>query len=93
MTIYLPCPLSPVGRGWGEGFRKQLVKFSSADRLIVQKAFAGRDQDWVDIRNVIDRQTDTLAPALILQEIEPLLELKDDHEGRARLRSLLRADE
>lgn len=68
------------------------LRTCSAEDLIVQKAFAGRDQDWVDIRNVIDRQADALDRKLIVVEVEPLLELKDDRQAQQRLHAILRAN-
>jgi hypothetical protein len=76
---------------WQLGDERSL-RTCSAEDLVVQKAFAGRDQDWVDIRNVIDRQTDALDRALIIREVKPLLDLKDDRPARTRLNSLLGID-
>jgi len=59
-----------------------------ADDLVVLKAFAGRDQDWVDIRNIATRQSGKLDADLIFRELEPLLELKEDAETEQRLRKL-----
>ncbi len=62
----------------------------SAEDLVVLKAFAGRDKDWLDIEGVILRQADRLQEALIWQELEPLLDLKGSPETADRLRALLR---
>jgi hypothetical protein len=62
----------------------------SAEDLVVHKAFAGREKDWVDIEGVILRQGSRLDGALVLQELQPLLELKGAPEAADRLRSLLR---
>jgi hypothetical protein len=68
----------------------RLLRTCSAEDLIVLKAFAGRDQDWVDIRQIVERQTSArLNESLILEEVEPLLQLKDDSDALARLRELL----
>jgi hypothetical protein len=62
---------------------------STAD-LVIQKAFAGRDQDWLDVQRVIDRQTaEALDTELILRELKPLVELKDDQQAYDRVRRLL----
>jgi Nucleotidyl transferase AbiEii toxin, Type IV TA system len=61
----------------------------SAEDLIVHKVFAGRDQDWVDIAGVVQRQQDALDQDLILTELPPLLELKGCVSGLDRLRQLL----
>jgi len=55
----------------------------------VLKAFASRDQDWADIRNILARQAGKLDAALIFRELDPLLELKEDSSARDRLSKLL----
>jgi len=60
----------------------------SAEDLLVLKAFAGRVQDWLDIEGVIVRQGPRLDRALVLEELRPLLELKEDDEGVSRLVTL-----
>ena len=62
----------------------------SAEDLVVFKAFAGRDKDWLDIEGVVGRQAGRLDVALIFSELEPLLELKGAPEATARLRSILK---
>jgi len=61
----------------------------SAEDLIVFKAFAGRDKDWLDIEGVALRQDRALREDLIWQELEPLLALKESPETADRLRTLL----
>jgi hypothetical protein len=61
----------------------------SAEDLVVFKAFAGRDQDWIDIEGVALRQGHRLDEGLIWQELTPLLELKEDDLSGPRLRRLL----
>ena len=75
---------SPFALGEGRS-----ILTCSAEDLIVLKAFAGRDQDWLDIEGVVMRQGPTLATALIFRELEPLLELKEDTRALGRLRGLL----
>ena len=53
------------------------------------KAFAGRDKDWLDIEGVATRQGKQLHERLVLREIEPLLELKEDARSLPRLRAIL----
>jgi hypothetical protein len=62
---------------------------SSAEDLIVFKAFAGRAQDWIDIEGIALRQYRRLDEGLIWQELIPLLELKEDEQTEPRLRRLL----
>ncbi|MBN2354597.1 nucleotidyltransferase [candidate division KSB1 bacterium] len=61
----------------------------SAEDLIVLKAFADREQDWVDIRGIIIRQGIKLQWDLITLELVPLCEAKEnpeilDHLDRVR---------
>jgi hypothetical protein len=57
----------------------------SAGDLVVHKVFAGRDRDWLDVEGVLVRQAGALDWDLILTELRPLLELKEDREAEARL--------
>jgi hypothetical protein len=70
----------------GEG--KSLLTCSAED-LIVFKAFAGRDKDWLDIGGIAVRQAGDLREQLIWTELEPLLELKASPETAHRLRAVL----
>ena len=63
----------------------------SAEDLIVYKAFAARDRDWVDIAGVIVRQGWALNAALILEELRPLVALKEAPEILPRLEAMLRS--
>lgn len=56
--------------------------------LLVHKVFAGRDQDWVDVRGVLTRQADSLDTSLVLDELAPLLDLGEDPGGLRRLQGL-----
>ncbi len=56
------------------------IRTCSAEDLIVLKAFAGRGQDWVDVENIIVRQTGQLDWAYIYEQLAPLAELKDAPE-------------
>lgn len=61
----------------------------SAEDLIVHKAFADRPQDWLDIDGIIARQGTALNRQLIWEELEPLVELKEEPAIVDRLRSRL----
>jgi len=61
----------------------------SAEDLIVFKAFAGRERDWLDIEGIALRQRGRLDEPLIWAEIGPLLTLKEDPETPKRLRVVL----
>ncbi len=61
----------------------------SAEDLIVFKAFAGRDKDWLDIEGIALRQSDQLDESLIWAELGPLLELKGAPGDATRPRGIL----
>jgi hypothetical protein len=61
----------------------------SGEDLIVFKAFAGREKDWLDIEGIAVRQGARLDEALIWAELGPLLTLKEAPEAAHRLRGVL----
>ncbi|MGH9669167.1 MAG: hypothetical protein ACRD3A_03545, partial [Terriglobales bacterium] len=61
----------------------------SAEDLIVFKAFAGRERDWLDVEAIALRQSGRLDEALIRGELAPLLELKEDKLSAERLERIL----
>jgi hypothetical protein len=67
------------------------LRTCSAEDLLVQKAFAGRDQDWVDIQRVLESQRTELDRDLVLQELRPLAELSESHDAISRLEQLFRS--
>ena len=66
-----------------------VLTMCSAEDVIVLKAFAGREKDWLDIEGVALRQAGRLDETLIWAELDPLLELKEAPEAATRLRTLL----
>jgi hypothetical protein len=60
----------------------------SAEDLIVQKAFAGRTQDWADIERIAFRQRDKLDWQYVEGQLTPLLEIKSDSSALPRLRDV-----
>ena len=66
---------------------------ASAEDLLVMKAFAGREQDWFDVKGILARQGDRLDWNYILAELTALSELKDDSDPLQRLRELRHAVE
>jgi hypothetical protein len=60
----------------------------SAEDLVVHKAFAGREKDWLDVEGIIIRQGARLDRDLIWSELSPLLELRDDPSIERRLQRL-----
>lgn len=61
----------------------------SAEDLIVLKAFANRDKDWLDVHSIVARQEAGLDRALVWEELDPLIELKEEPEIGPRLEKLL----
>jgi hypothetical protein len=57
-----------------------LLRTSSAEDLIVMKAFAARTKDWLDVEGIIIRQTGKLDWAYIRGQLQPLAELKESPE-------------
>ena len=68
---------------------RQSLLTCSAEDLIVFKAFAGRERDWLDIEGIILRQQAALNADAIWRELLPLVELTEDPETRPRLQRLL----
>lgn len=64
------------------------LRLCSATDLVILKVFAGRAQDWLDVRGVLIRSADCLDWQLIEQELGMLLELKEEMESLDRLLSL-----
>lgn len=60
----------------------------SAEDLVTLKTFAGRPQDWLDVEGIVVRQGRRLNRALIVEELRPLLALKDDPESERILQRL-----
>jgi len=63
------------------------LRICSAEDLVIMKTFAGRDQDWNDIKGIIDRQV-SLDWDRIEFELPALLELVEDPERLERLLTL-----
>ena len=63
-----------------------------AEDLIVFKAFADRDKDWLDIAGIVLRQKGKLDEELIWSELNPLVELKQEAGISDRLSKLLESD-
>ncbi len=62
----------------------------SAEDLIVHKAFANREVDWMDIGHILSRQRGKLNLAQIRSELTPLLELKEQPEIARHLEQLIK---
>ena len=64
------------------------ITTASAEDMVVMKAFAGREQDWFDVKGILARQRNRLDWNYILAELTALGELKDDSDPLQRLREL-----
>lgn len=60
----------------------------SSDDLIILKAFADRNKDWMDIEGIIIRSKSTLDQSRILSQLKPLCEAKESPEIVDKLRRL-----
>lgn len=76
---------------WDVGETRLLT--CSAEDLVVHKAFAGRDRDWLDVEGIVVRQGEALDRGLVLRELAPLAELKGSNDALDRLQALLDAEE
>lgn len=66
------------------------LRTCSAEDLIVHKAFASRGKDWPDIDGILQRQGEKLNLNTVIEELEPLAELKEQPEILNQLRAALR---
>lgn len=64
------------------------IRTCTAEDLVVLKSFASRPQDWIDVEKVIIRQGDKLDRELIMEELDPLVKLKEEPEITAQLTTL-----
>lgn len=67
-----------------------VIRTCSAEDLIVLKAFANREKDWLDIESIIICQKENLDYDTILSELIPLCEAKENLEIVDRLKKLIR---
>lgn len=65
------------------------LRICSPEDLIVMKAFASRDQDWMDVRmTIVRRGVGTLDWGYIRRQLRPLVEAKEAPEILERLEAL-----
>lgn len=77
-----------IARASGYSFAAGITLVTaSAEDVVVLKAFAGRDQDWSDIRGILERQA-RLDWTYILRELSGLKGLKEDTDPVGRLEAL-----
>lgn len=65
------------------------LRTCSADDLVIHKVFAGRDQDWLDVRGILIRSGQILDFNLIDCELKTLLELKNALPNLDKLHQLI----
>ena len=58
---------------------------ASAEDMVILKAFAGRDHDWTDVKSIMRRQWPRLDWQVIIQELQELLDLKEEWSSMDRL--------
>ncbi len=75
---------------WGVGGGGQ-IRTCSAEDLVILKVFASRDQDWIDVKNVLIRQASKLDRNLIREELAPLVDQKEVPQILQRLDALFQA--
>jgi hypothetical protein len=87
----LPYEDRMIGRSSPWRYRADVtIRTCSAEDLVVLKAFAGRDRDWLDVDGIVIRQGSRLNDRLILDELRPLVEVKEDAEALPRLERIFR---
>jgi hypothetical protein len=64
------------------------IRVCSAEDLVVMKAFAARDRDWIDVESILTRQGSHLDWQLVESELQLLVALRDETALPARLLSL-----
>ncbi|MDD5200260.1 MAG: nucleotidyltransferase [Terrimicrobiaceae bacterium] len=67
-----------------------VVRTCTVEDLVVHKAFAARDLDWIDVENMMMRHGRNLNVRQIFEELRPLVELKEDASILPRLEGLMR---
>jgi len=61
----------------GDGSR---LRTCSPEDLLVMKCFAARDKDWADVTSVLERQGNRLDLNLVREELQPLVDAKEEPE-------------
>src|SRR5260370_28647007 len=78
-----------IARASSFAFAPQVVLVTaSAEDLVVLKAFAGPDQDWIDVRGILARQGAGLDWRSIFRGLGLLCELKEDRSSLERLQAM-----
>jgi len=75
---------------WDTGDAGAGLVTCSAEDLVVHKAFAARDHDWVDVDGILEMRGDKLDLALIRRELAPFAEHQTKEDVIAHLERLFR---
>lgn len=67
------------------------LRTCSAEDLIILKAFADREKDWMDVEGILVRQGAQLETSYIFDQLMPLCEMKEKPEIAANLRQRMLA--
>jgi len=73
---------------WGEP-RTARITTCGCEDLLVLKAFAGREKDWLDVEGIVARQRGRIDARLVYDELAQLIELKGSIDTKQRLEKLL----
>ncbi|MBI2435818.1 MAG: nucleotidyl transferase AbiEii/AbiGii toxin family protein [Candidatus Hydrogenedentes bacterium] len=76
----LPFEESCIERATFYEFPGAKLRTCSAEDLIVMKAFASRPKDWIDVEGILVRQSGRLDWTYIVNQLRPLVELKETPE-------------
>lgn len=91
---WIPFEERAVGRAKMYNFSTDIaLRTCSAEDLIVMKAFADRGKDWIDVENIIIRQSAKLDWDYILREMKVLTDAKDAPEILTELQNRRKAIE
>ena len=84
----LPFEERAVGRATRYAFSDDIALLTcSAEDLVVMKAFANRERDWLDVESVLIRQAGRLDWQIIEEELAPLAPLRMEADIVARLKA------
>lgn len=65
----------------------------SAEDLVVLKAFANRDKDWLDVEGILLRQSQSLDFEYIMKQLTPFCEFTGNSEILLRLRQRMKKNQ
>jgi hypothetical protein len=75
-------------KDFGDGI---VLRICSCEDLIVMKAFADRERDWLDIDGILARQSTSLDRGYVRSKLGPLVALKEAPEILGKLEARFQA--